>query len=305
MAEVDTDTRVIGRRSMAIAALSTVVEWYDFTLYLYMATILSRVFYGGGAGSLTGTLAGFALAYLMRPLGALAFGLIGDRFGRRRTLLFSMAMMSAAMLATGLLPTYAQVGPAAGWALLALRCTMAFSVGGEYTGVVAYLLEGARPERRGLVTSTAAAASEVGGLLAAGVAALSVSLLPAPELESWGWRIPFLLGAALAGLVWVGRAAIEESPEFERQQREGRVPTAPLSAVLREQRPGIVRGFAISALGSITYYVGITYVPVFLTVAGAADEGEALKVTTLAALAVIAVTRLTGWLSDRLGRRPR
>ena len=145
----------VSRRSMALAALSTVIEWYDFTLYLYMATLLSRVFFGGGANSLSVTLAGFALAYLMRPLGALAFGVMGDRLGRRRTLLLSMASMSAAMLATGLLPTYAQAGPAAGWALLAMRCVMAFSVGGEYTGVVAYLLEGAPADRRGLVTSTA------------------------------------------------------------------------------------------------------------------------------------------------------
>jgi MHS family proline/betaine transporter-like MFS transporter len=289
---------------MAIAAFSTVVEWYDFTLYLYMATVLSRVFYGGGAGSLTDTLAGFALAYLMRPLGALAFGMFGDRFGRRRTLLLSMMAMSAAMLATAMLPTYAQVGPIAGWALLALRCVMAFSVGGEYTGVVAYLLEGAPARRRGLITSTAAAASELGGLLAAGAAALSVGMLDRPDLDHWGWRIPFLIGAVMAGGVWLARSGMEESPEFERQRESGSVPAAPLRSVLRHQRPGIVRGFAISALGSITYYVGITYVPAFLSALGTVEEADALRITTLAALAVILVTPVTGILADRLGRRP-
>jgi len=99
---------------MAIAAISTVVEWYDFTLYLYFATILSRVFFGGGATSLLVTLAGFAVAYLLRPLGALVFGHIGDRFGRRVMMLASMAVMTAAMLATALLPTYSAIGPAAG-----------------------------------------------------------------------------------------------------------------------------------------------------------------------------------------------
>ncbi|MET0362928.1 MAG: MFS transporter, partial [Sphingobium sp.] len=107
----------MSRRSMAVAAFSTIVEWYDFTLYLYLATILSRVFFGGGAASLVDTLAGFALAYLMRPLGAVVFGHIGDRYGRRRTMLASMALMTAAMLATALLPTHAAIGPMAGWLL--------------------------------------------------------------------------------------------------------------------------------------------------------------------------------------------
>lgn len=289
---------------MAVAALSTVVEWYDFTLYLYLATVLSRVFYGGGAVALGTTLAGFALAYLMRPLGAIAFGHIGDRYGRRRMMLLSMAVMTVAMLATALLPTRDQIGPAAGWLLLLLRCVMAFSVGGEYTGVVAYLLEGARPERRGLVTSTAAAASEVGGLLAAGVAALTVGTMGVAALDHWGWRIPFLVGAGLAAVVWLARSTMQESPEFERQATQGRVPSNPLRLSLSRHRTGILRGFAISALGSITYYVGITYVPAFLTETGGVGEAAALWLSTGAALVVVLVTPLVGLLTDRVGRRP-
>src|SRR5256885_10402408 len=193
----------MSRGSMAIAAFSTIVEWYDFTLYLYFATVLSRVFFGGGAQSLLITRGGFAIAYLMRPLGAVVFGHMGDRRGRRHMMLMSVALMTAAMLATALLPTRALVGPAAGWLLLALRCVMGFSVGGEYTGVVAYLLEGAPIRRRGLITSSASAASEVGGLLAVGVSALTVSLMGGAELDRWGWRIPFFVGAALAGSGWI------------------------------------------------------------------------------------------------------
>src|SRR5690349_5528341 len=115
--------------------------------------------------SLQAPLGGFAIAYLMRPLGAVVFGHIGDRQGRRHMLLLSVALMTAAMAATALLPTYAEIGPAAGVLLILLRCVMGFSVGGEYTGVVAYLLEGAPEHRRGLVASSASAASEVGALL--------------------------------------------------------------------------------------------------------------------------------------------
>ena len=285
----------LSKRSLAIAGLSTIVEWYDFTLYLYLAALLSRIFYGGGAAGVGHVLAGFAIAYLMRPLGAIVFGHIGDRHGRRPTMLLSMALMSAAMLATALLPTQAQAGATAGWLLLALRCVMAFSVGGEYTGVVAYLLEGAPPGRRGLITSLASAASEVGGLLAVALSALTVALLGEAALADWGWRIPFLVGAGLAALILLARSRIEESPDFLAQRARGSIPAQPLRLSLRAYRPAIGRGFAISALGSITYYVGIVYVPSFLIGTGRMGEADALTLSTLAALggAVSAVGAVT------------
>jgi len=141
-------------------------------------------------------------------------------------------------------------------------------------------------------------------LLAVGIAALTVSLTSTAELDSWGWRIPFFVGAALAATVWIARSTMHESPEFRRQQEQGTVPAEPLTYALQHHRSGIARGFAISALGSITYYVGITYVPAFLTSAGALAEREALWVSTIAAVAVILVTPLVGWWSDRSGRRP-
>lgn len=294
----------ISRASMTVAALSTIVEWYDFTLYLYFATVLSRVFFGGGQSSLLATLAGFAIAYGMRPLGAMVFGHVGDRIGRRRTLLLSMMLMTLAMLATALLPSRESIGPAAGLLLMLLRCFMAFSVGGEYTGVVAYLLEGAREDRRGFVTSLASAASEVGALLAVGVSALTVSAMSTAQLDSWGWRIPFFVGAALAGCVWIARSTMEESPDFVRQLEQRTVPASPLSHTLAHHRPALYRTFAISALGSITYYVGITYVPAFLSSSGILAEERSLWLSTLAAVAVILVTPLVGALSDRVGRRP-
>lgn len=294
----------VSRRSIGVAALSTVVEWYDFTLHFYFATVLARVFFGGGAESLALTLGGFAVAYVMRPVGAVVFGHVGDRIGRRPMLMLSMAIMAVSMLATALLPTHAQVGALAAWLLILLRCVMGFSVGGEYTGVVAYLLEGARRERRGLIASLAAASSEVGALLAVGVSALTVSFLSTADLDSWGWRIPFFFGAAMAGAVLLARSTMEESPDFLRQQDQGTVPSKPLNHALSQQRGGILRAFAISALGSITYYVGITYVPAFLISAGSLGEGEALWLSTIAAAAVILVTPLVGILSDRVGRRP-
>ncbi len=294
----------VSRTSLAVAAFSTVVEWYDFTLYLYFSTVLARVFFGGGEGALVTTLMGFALAYLMRPVGAAAFGHIGDRYGRRPMLLISMAIMSLAMLGTALLPTYGQVGIAAAWLLFALRCVMGFSVGGEYTGVIAYLLEGADPRRRGLVASLAAASSEVGALLAVGVSALTVSLTSEDQLASWGWRVPFLVGAALAGGVWFARQSMEESPEWAALHKADALHANPLGHAVTRQKAALLRAFAISALGSITYYVGISYVPAFLDTTGTLGEERVLWLSTAAAVAVILVTPLVGLLSDRFGRKP-
>jgi len=212
--------------------------------------------------------------------------------------------MTAAMLATAALPTFSQIGIAAGWLLFLLRCVMGFSVGGEYTGVVAYLLESAPKGRRGLVASLAAASSEIGALLAVAISALTVSSMSNSDLEAWGWRIPFLVGAALAGAVWLARSTMNESPDFERQRAQGSIPRYPILQALSRQRGGVLRGFAISALGSITYYVGITYVPAFLTSAGSSTEAESLWLSTLAAVAVILVTPAVGLLSDRVGRKP-
>jgi MHS family proline/betaine transporter-like MFS transporter len=296
--------KTASRASIAVAAFSTAVEWYDFTLYLYFATVLSRVFFGSGEAALSTTLATFAIAYLLRPLGGFVFGHIGDRFGRRRTMLLSVALMTVTMLGTALLPTHAQAGAAAGWLLFLLRCVMGFSVGGEYIAVVAYLLEGAPRNRRGLITSLASASSEIGGLLAVGVSLLTVNSMSSASLDSWGWRIPFLVGAVLAGSVGIARTTMEESPEFERQKTSGTVPANPLLYALANHRVGVLRAFTISALGSITYYVGITYVPTFLTSAGKLNESDSLWLSTAAAVAVILVTPFAGALSDRIGRKP-
>ncbi|MEU0468876.1 MFS transporter [Amycolatopsis sp. NPDC006131] len=283
-----------------MAAFSTVVEWYDFTLYLFLATVLSRVFFGPGAESLLATLALFAVSYVMRTLGALVFGYVGDRFGRRPVLLASMTLMTAAMTATALLPTQEQIGPGAAIPLLVLRCAMGFSVGGEYTGVMTYLVEGAPPGRRGLVTSLASAASEIGALLAVGVSAVTVGVLGSRSLDSWGWRVPFLVGAVLAAGTLLARSSMRESPAFEGMPRQ----RTPLRWTLRTQRPALYRTFAISALGSITYYVGVTYVPTYLTSVGGFGEADALWPSTVASVAVIVVTPLAGHLADRIGRRP-
>lgn len=292
----------ISRGRLAIAVVSTVVEWYDFTLFLYLSSVLSRVFFGDSPTGVLMTLATFAVSYLLRPIGGLLFGYIGDRWGRRPVLLGSMALMFLATAATAALPTFAQVGESAAVWLLALRCLMAFSVGGEYTGIMTYLLESSKPNNRGLTTSLAAAASEIGALLAAGVSALMIVTLSASQVEEWGWRIPFIVGGILAAAILAFRSALPETPQFLKSKQD--VNREPLARVLRRQWRAVVRTFIISGLCSAAYYVGIIYLPTYLISVQKWSESSALGLATLAAAVVVLASPLAGWLSDRYGRRP-
>lgn len=289
---------------MAVAAFSTIVEWYDFTLYLYFAPVLSRVFFGGDDKSTLAALAVFAVSYVMRPVGAAVFGTYGDRLGRRRVLLISMTIMAVAMLLTGLLPTYATVGIWSAVMMFVLRCVMGFSVGGEYSGVLVYLVETSKAKNRGFVVSVASAASEVGALLAAGISAFVVWWLPQAQVDAWGWRIPFIFGGFLAFATLALRSSMEETPVFAQARAAGELPKNPIKDVVSKQRTALIRTFAISALGSVTYYVAVTYVPIYLTKVGGFTDARALTLSTIAAVIVIAVTPLMGLLSDRIGRRP-
>jgi MFS transporter, MHS family, proline/betaine transporter len=280
------------------------VEWYDFTLYLYLTPVISRVFFGGDKSSVLETLGVFAVSYVMRPVGAAVFGHFGDRIGRRSVLLISMSIMTAAMLGTALLPTRSAAGLASPALMFLLRCVMGFSVGGEYSGVLVYLVESSSANRRGFIVSLAAGASEVGALLAAGISALVTTVLSQAQLDSWGWRIPFLFGALLAGGTLLMRSSMGETPVFEEAKSAGELPSNPLRDVLGGQRRALLTTFAISALGSVTYYVGVTYVPTYLTSVTHFPDSDALVVSTIAAVAVIAITPLVGYLSDRWGRRP-
>jgi MHS family proline/betaine transporter-like MFS transporter len=296
-------TEPVMRRSVWIAALGTVVEWYDFSLYLYLTPVLGRAFFHSRHASIL-TYGVFATAYLMRPVGAMFFGHLGDRMGRRITLVVSAGVMAVAMALTALLPSYGQIGACSGVLLVILRALMGFSVGGEYTGVLVFLLEVTGPKRRGYVASWAPATSQVGALLAVGLATLLTAELSSDALDTWGWRVLYGIGALLATAMLIARRSLHETPSFQRMQAQGRISRSPLRDVLRHQPRAVLAAFAMSALGSVSYYVAIAYVPTFLSDVVGRSPVSALALSTIASAIVFAVTPLIGWLSDVTGRKP-
>jgi MHS family proline/betaine transporter-like MFS transporter len=294
------------RRSVAVGALGTIIEWYDFSLYVYLAPVFARVFFGDEEGleGLIATFGVFAIAYVARPIGAIVFGSIGDKVGRRSSLVVSAGIMAVALLLTAALPDHDTIGLWAAILLLVLRLAMGFAVGGEYSGILVFLLETAGDRRRGLIASLSPATSGLGTLLAVGISTVIVAVMSQDSLDSWGWRIPFVIGALMAGGILLLRRGVEETKEFKAAKDADQLSKRPMRDALRFARHAVVIAFAVSAVGSITYYVGVTYVPSFLESVVSVGHDDALLWSTVAAAVLLVVTPLFGWWSDRAGRRP-
>ncbi|WP_208094733.1 MFS transporter [Brevibacterium limosum] len=298
------------RRSMFVAAFGTVVEWYDFSIFFYVATTLTKEFFGDQTDSLLLTLGVGAAGFLFRPLGAMVFGHLGDRIGRRSTLIISAVLMAISMLGIAVIPNYETIGIWAGVLMVTLRCLSGFSVGAEYTGIMVFLMESARPGRRGLAASWAAANSEVGALLAVGSGALLANTLSPEAMDSWGWRLLFVLGAVLAILMVPLRSMMEETETFkrlqqaEKEKKDVALKRSPLITAIVEQPRAILVAFLISSIGSVSYFLNITYVPTYVEEVAKVPNSGSLALGTVAAVVAIVVTPFFGLASDKFGRKP-
>lgn len=217
------------RHRIMAGFIGNVVEWYDFALYGYLAGVIAPVFFPAGnpTTALIATYGIFAAGFIMRPLGAAAFGWFGDRYGRARTMQISVVMMALPTLLLGLLPSYQTAGLAAPVLLVLVRLVQGLSVGGEFSSSVTYLVETAPEGRRGVTGSWANIGSMSGSLLGVGAAALVTSLFSAADLHDWAWRLPFLGGAILGTTaIWL-RRNLHESKRF-REHHACREETSPL-----------------------------------------------------------------------------
>ncbi len=296
---------VADRRSVIFGSLGTIVELYDFVLFAFVAVIIAPLFFpsDSAAASLIATFGVLAAGYLMRPLGGVFFGTLGDRIGRRRTLLLSITAMTIGVVAMGFLPTFDSVGVLAPILLLAVRLLQGFSVGGEYPGVVTLLLENAARTRRGLVAALSVFTLATGVFLAASAATIMTLLLSSQQEADWGWRAAYWFGGALAITVLALRTMVRETPQFERLRKRQELVKLPVLRVLKE-RPGRV-GIAIALSGLFgigTHYV--VYIPTYAQTEGGIENWQALLSVMLIAGAFALSAPLFGAASDRVGRKP-
>jgi MHS family proline/betaine transporter-like MFS transporter len=286
-------------RALLAAAIGNIVEWYDFGLYGYFAPILARLFFPSDdpLAGLIGAYSGFAVGFAVRPLGGAFFGHFGDRISRSFVLVTSVVMMGAATVAVALLPTYGRIGVAAPILLLLIRVFQGFSVGGEFTASVAYLVEAAPSHRRGFIGSFANIGSTIGILLAALVAATTVTLADTGQLNDWAWRLPFLVGGVLATCGFLLRRGLRDTSQATKPAG------LPLKRAFTNGRGIMLRAMMFTSGYGVVNYLTMVFLPTYAHEFGGLTESATLQITTVAQIVALLIVPLAGWLTDTKLRR--
>ncbi|WP_018388547.1 MFS transporter [Ancylobacter sp. FA202] len=297
------DTVPAGPRALLAGALGNALEWYDFAAYGFLAAIFAKNFFPD-SDAFVGLIAAFgifAASFVMRPVGGIVFGHIGDRHGRRQALFISAATMTASTVAIGLLPTYAAIGAAAPLLLLVLRLLQGLSIGGEYTTSAIFLAENAAVRRRGLIASFAGCGASGGTLLGSMVGAATATLMSTDDLIAWGWRIPFLLGVLLGGFTLYLRGSSQERAAPARPRRPGRLP---LVEALRADGREMIRAAVLNLTLGVSFYMLFVYLTTYMQQVDGLTERLSLQINTISMVVVLGLAPVFAALSDRVGRKP-
>ncbi|WP_339704124.1 MFS transporter [uncultured Sphingosinicella sp.] len=290
------------------SSLGTVFEWYDFFIYGTLAALLGRMFFQVESETLAFllSLATFAVGFLVRPLGAVLFGYLGDKVGRKYTFLVTITVMGLATAAIGLLPTYAQIGVAAPLILVGLRFAQGLALGGEYGGAAVYVAEHAPAHRRGFYTSWIQIAVVGGFLLSIIVVVSTTAIIGKEAFEAWGWRIPFLASLILLAIsIWI-RMKLNESPVFRAMKAAGKTAANPFVESIREKGNlgRILVALCIAAGFTVIWYNAQFYTLYFLQGAARVAEADARLLVGAAVVLGAPSFIFFGWLSDKIGRKP-
>ncbi|MFF1443598.1 glycine betaine/L-proline transporter ProP [Streptomyces sp. NPDC058295] len=296
------------KRAVRAAALGNAMEWFDFGVYSYIAVTLGKVFFPSGNPStqLLSTFGAFAAAFLVRPIGGMVFGPLGDRVGRQKVLAVTMILMAAGTFAIGLIPSYASIGVGAPVLLLAARLVQGFSTGGEYAGASTFIAEYAPDKRRGFLGSWLEFGTLAGYIGGAGLVTVMTALLSTEDLLSWGWRIPFLIAGPMGIVGLYLRMRLEETPAFaaEIEKAESNRPKVPLRQMIVGQWRALLLCVGLVLVFNVTDYMLLSYMPSYLTGELHYDETHGLLVVLGVMAVMMIVQPFAGALTDRVGRRP-
>lgn len=303
-ATAPTATAPADATKIALGALvGNALEWYDFFLFTTAAALVFDKQYFASGDPVTATLASFAtlaIGFVARPLGGLVFGRMGDRVGRRRTLLITITLIGVTTGLIGLLPNQFSIGVAAPILLTLLRVVQGLALGGEWSGAIIISVEHAPPARRGRFAAMPQIGSPIGTLMSSG-AFVVVSLLPQDSFDAWGWRIPFLGAVPLLLLALLIRSRLEESPAFRDLQVKNEIEHAPLRTVFRTSWRQVLVGLGVSFLGMGGFYLVTTFVVSYGTNTLGLSRTVLLTGTLVAAVGEIFVIVAAGRLAERYG----
>ena len=299
------------KRAVGAMALGNAMEWFDFGVYSYIAVTLGRVFFPSSSPSaqLIATFGTFAAAFLVRPVGGMVFGPLGDRIGRQRVLAMTMIMMALGTFAIGLIPSYASIGIFAPALLLVARLVQGFSTGGEYGGAATFIAEFSTDRKRGFMGSFLEFGTLIGYVLGAGTVAVLSATLSHEALLSWGWRVPFLVAGPLGLIGLYIRMKLEETPAFKKQaeQREAEdkaMPKQSFRQLLAQHWKPLLLCVGLVLIFNVTDYMALSYLPSYLSATLHFNETHGLFLVLLVMLLMMPMTLFTGRLSDVIGRKP-
>lgn len=296
--------RLTGNTNSIISGLTgNIMEWYDFALYGYMVPIISQLFFPNqnSLTSILSTFAVFAVGFLMRPVGGIILGRIGDIKGRKTTLYISTVLMAVCTTLMGVLPTYQSIGLIAPILLIVLRLIQGLSVGGEFSTSVTYMVEEAPKDSRGIFGSLANIGSMTGMVLGAAVAAGVSTFIPKESLFSWGWRLPFFLAAVLGGIGMYYTMKMPKSHLFVREKRHKAA--ASFKEILTYGRQELIQATLFCLGYTVLFYLPLVYLPTYVHSVAGMDESKALQITTVATFLLIFLIPLMAIFSDRFIRR--
>jgi MFS transporter, MHS family, proline/betaine transporter len=294
------------RQAVRGAAIGNTVEWFDFAIYGFLATYIADKFFppGDETAALLNTFAIFAAAFFMRPLGGFFFGPLGDRIGRQKVLALVILLMSGSTVAIGLVPSYDTIGVFAPLLLLFLRCLQGFSAGGEYGSGACFLAEYAPDKHRGFVVSFLVWSVVVGFLLGSLTVTGLETVLSEGAMDSYGWRIPFLIAGLLGAVGLYIRLRLGDTPEFEALRDDGEVSSSPLKeAVTTSWRP-ILQIAGLVVIHNVGFYIVFTFLPSYFTKTLGFTKTDAFVSITVASVVAMILIPPLGALSDRIGRKP-
>jgi MHS family proline/betaine transporter-like MFS transporter len=294
------------KRALIAACIGNFIEYFDFVIYGYFASVIAKLFFPAGntAASLLLTFAVFAISYASRPLGGILFGHLGDRYGRKVPLSAAILLIAGSTTVIGLMPTYESIGLAAPIILTIARLVQGVSVGGEYGGATSFISEYAPPNRRGLYTGWQTFTIGLALLVGGGVASLLTSLLSSEDLHSWGWRLPFLAGLPLGFVGLYLRLKLEETPHFTSVQKTHDVEKSPLLTGLRQEWRAILIGMGLISAPSACIYIYYIYSPTYLSVVRGFSLADAQRANLYSLIFYCCLLPFFAYLSDIVGRRP-
>lgn len=294
------------KRVILSCMVGNALEWYDFALYGYFATTIGQLFFPkfSMVASLMATFGVFAAGFIMRPLGGIIFGHIGDKIGRKSALLWSIYLMAIPTTFIGLLPTYEQIGWLAPFFLTAIRLLQGLSMGGEFSGSMIFVVENAQQNNRGLYGSWVVFSLLVGILVGAIIATSLCYFLSEGQLMSWGWRLPFLLSAVGGIIGSVIRRTIDDPQQFINAKRHHQVYTSPLYELFKHHSKTILYVISIEFPLAIGFYLIVSFISNFLTTFMKINMLTSLSITTVSMVAMGVAILFSGWLSDKIGRKP-